>query len=143
MLDTGRPLVTRRRIAWLIALVVLLTLGSLGVVAFTFLPEIVRRAAVYRLESFTHRRVEIDRVAVNLLTGHVVVHGLRVAEREGPGTLAKVDRIEGHIRRRSLWTLRVWIQDLSIAGAVIRVTRLSPTRFNISDLLERPAEPRA
>ena len=131
----------RRRTVWLIALLVFVTLASVSVAVLSFAPEIVRRAAIVRLESLTRRRVSIDRVELSLLTGHVAFHGVRVAEQEGSGTLAKVARIEGRVHRRSLWRLHVWIEDLAIAGTEIRVIRLSPTRFNISDLLERPAQP--
>src|SRR5207253_78723 len=116
-------------------------LASVSVAVLSFAPELVRHAAISRLESLTCRRVSIERVELSLLTGRVAVHGVRVAEQEGSGTLAKVARIEGRIHRRSLWRLHVWIEDLAIAGTEIRVIRLSPTRFNISDLLERPAQP--
>ena len=127
----------RRRTVWLIALIVFVTLASLGVAILAFAPEIVRHAAIIRLESLTRRRVSIDRVELNLATGHVAFHGLRVADREGPGMLATIARIEGRVHRRSLLRLHVWIEDLSITGTEVRVVRLSPTRFNISDLLER------
>jgi hypothetical protein len=139
--DRKAALVIRRRTVWLIALLVFVTLASVSVAVLSFAPEIVRRAAIVRLESLTRRRVSIDRVELSLLTGHVAFHGVRVAEQEGSGTLAKVTRIEGRVHRRSLWRLHVWIEDLAIAGTEIRVIRLSPTRFNISDLLERPAQP--
>ncbi len=133
----------RRRTVWLIALIVFVTLASVGVAVLSFAPEIVRHAAIMRLESLTRRRVTIERVELNILSGHVAVVGLRVADREGPGTLAKVDRIEGRIHRRSLWRLHVWIQDLAIGGTDVRLVRLPSGRLNIPDLLERPAEPRS
>ena len=133
----------RRRTLWLIALIVFVTLASLGVAILAFAPEIVRHAAILRLESLTRRRVSIDRVELSLLTGHVAFHGLRVADREGSAMLATIARVEGRVHRRSLWRLHVWLEDLSITGTELRVVRLSPTRFNISDLLERPAERRA
>jgi uncharacterized protein DUF748 len=135
--------VIRRRTVWLIVLIVFVTLASLGVAILAFAPEIVRHAAIIRLESLTRRPVSIDRVELNLATGHVAFHGLRVADREGPGMLATIARIEGRVHRRSLLRLHVWIEDLSITGTEVRVVRLSPTRFNISDLLERPATRRA
>ena len=131
----------RGRTVWLIALLVMLTLAAAGVAIVAFAPHIVRQAAIVRLESLTGRRVSIDRVDVNLATGHVAVHGLQVAEREGAGTLATIARLEGRLRRRSLLRLHVWIEELSITGTELRIIRLSPTRFNISDLLERPAAP--
>jgi len=133
--------VIRRRTVWLIILIVSVTLASVSVAVLSFAPEIVRHAAIARLESLTRRRVSIDRVELSLLTGRVAFHSVRVAAQEGSGTLAKVARIEGRIHRRSLWRLHVWIEDLAIVGTEIRVIRLSPTRFNISDLLERPAQP--
>jgi hypothetical protein len=142
MLGSERPLVTRRRIVWLIALLVFVTLASAGAVALAFLPDIVRQTAVWRLEAALKRRVTIERVELSLLTGRVAVHGLAVAEREGPGTFARVERVEGRIHRRSLLGLRVWIEELAVAGTEIRLIQLSPTRLNISDLLERPAERR-
>jgi len=135
--------VIRRRTIWLIALIVFVTLASVGAAILSFAPEIVRHAAILRLESLTRRRVSIDRVELSLLTGHVVVHGVGVAEREGPGMLATVARIEGRIHRRSLWRLHVWIEDLTIGGTDVRLVRLASGRLNIADLLERPTEPRA
>ena len=129
----------RRRTIWLIALLVFVTLASVGVAVLAFAPEIVRHAAIIRLESLTRRRVSIDRVELSVASGHVAFHGLRVADREGPGMLATIDRIEGRVHRRSLLRLQVWIEELAITGAQLNVVRLSPTRFNISDLLERPA----
>ena len=133
----------RRRTAWLIGFLVFVTLACVGVAILAWAPEIVRHAAVLRLESLTHRRVSIDRVELSLLTGHVAVHGLRIAERDGPGTLAVITRLEGRVHRRSLWRLHVWLDELSVTGTEIRIVRVSPTRFNISDLLERPAQPRS
>jgi uncharacterized protein DUF748 len=132
-----------RRTAWLIVLIVFVALAAVGVAVLNFAPEIVRHVAVLRLESLLHRRVSIDRLDLNLLTGHVVVHGLRVAERAEPGMLATIERLEGRVRRRSLWRLQVSIEELTIAGTEIHIVRLSPTRFNISDLLEQPAQPRS
>ena len=133
----------RRRSVWLIALIVFAALVSVGVAILHFAPDIVRHVAVIRLESLLHRRVSIDRLELNIFTGHVAVHGLHVAERDAPGMLATIDRLEGRVRRRSLWRLHVWLEDFTIAGTEIHVVRLSPTRFNISDLLERPAQPRS
>ena len=135
-------LVIRRRTIGLVVLVVFVVLAAVGAAILAYAPAIVRHAAILRLESLTHRRVSIDRVDVNLLTGHVAVHGLRVAEREGPGTLATIARLEGRLHRRSLWRLHVWIEELALSGIEIHITRLTPTRFNISDLLAAPAQQR-
>lgn len=133
----------RRRTLGLVVLIVAVVLAGVGAAITAYAPEIVRYAAIARLESLTHRRVAIDRVQVHLLTGRVAVDGLRVGERDAPGALATIARLEGRLHRRSLWRLHVWIEELTLRGIEIHLTRLTPTRFNISDLLAEPAEPRA
>jgi hypothetical protein len=135
--------VIRRRTVWLIVLIVFVALVSVGAVILNFAPEIVRQVAVIRLESLLHRRVSIDRLDLNLVTGRVVVHELHVAERDGTGLLATIERLEGRVQWRSLLRLHVWLEDVTVAGTEIHVVRSSPTRFNISDLLERPAQQRS
>src|SRR5439155_185253 len=74
--DRKAALVIRRRTVWLIALIVFVTLASVGVAVLSFAPEIVRHAAIMRLESLTRRRVTIERVELNIVSGHVAVVGL-------------------------------------------------------------------
>ena len=93
---------TRRRIVWLSVLVAIAALAALGVAGAAMLPEVVRRAAVWRLESLTQRRVTIDRVDLDLLGGQVAVHGLQIDDRDEPAPLARADRITG---RDYDWTL--------------------------------------
>ncbi|HEX5816379.1 MAG TPA: DUF748 domain-containing protein [Methylomirabilota bacterium] len=132
---------TRRRLVWLSVLVALAALVALGVAAAAMLPEVVRRAAVWRLESLTQRRVTIDRVDLDLLGGRVAVHGLQIDDRDEPAPLARADRITGRVHRRSLLELHVRIDDVVVEGSAVRIVRLTGNRFNVSDLLERP--PRA
>src|SRR5436309_2370392 len=73
--DRKAALVIRRRTVWLIALIVFVTLASVGVAVLSFAPEIVRHAAIMRLESLTRRRVTIERVELNILTWPVGVAG--------------------------------------------------------------------
>jgi len=111
--------VTRRRIVWLSVLVALAALVALGVAAAAMLPEVVRRAAVWRLESLTQRRVTIDRVDLDLLGGRVAVHGLQIDDRDEPAPLARADRITGHVHRRSLLELHVWIDDVVVGDTTL------------------------
>ena len=131
----------RRRTLWLAALIAIVALVVLGAVTVTMLPEIARRAAVWRLEALTQRRVTIDRVELNVLSGELAVHGLQVDDRDEPGPLARAERITGRLHRRSLLDLHVWIDDLAIERSSVRIVRLAGSRFNISDLLDRPPEP--
>ena len=130
-----------RRAVWLSALVAIVALVLLGAATIAMLPDLVRRAVVWRLESLTNRRVLIDRVDVNVLTGAVAIHGLQIDDRDEPGPLVRVDRIAGRIRRRALLQLHVRIEDLSVERSSVRIVRLAANRFNISDLLDRPPTP--
>src|SRR5437763_1378148 len=77
--DRKAALVIRRRTVWLIVLIVFVTLASVSVAVLSFAPEIVRYAAISRLESLTRRRVSIYRVALSLLAGHVAFRGVGVS----------------------------------------------------------------
>src|SRR5262249_57234113 len=67
--------------------------------------------------------------------------GRRVPSREA-GSLAGLDRLEGRFHRRSLLRLHLWIERLVLTEPHVRIVRVAPNRFNISDLLERPGSRR-
>lgn len=131
----------RRRTIWLAALVAIVALGVLGAAMVVMLPDVVRRAAVWRLEALTDRRVTIDRVELNVFTGDVVIQGVEIADREEPVALARVELIKARVHRRSLLELHVWIDELLVERSSVRIVRFAGNRFNISDLLERPTPP--
>ena len=131
----------RRRTIWIAALVAIVAVALLGTALVVMLPDIVHRAAVWRLEALTQRRVTIDRIDVNVFTGDVAVHGLRIIDRDEPVDLARVELIKGRVHRRSLLELHVWIDELLVERSSVRIVRFAGNRFNISDLLERPARP--
>jgi hypothetical protein len=133
--------VIRRRTMVLAALVAIVAFAALGAAMVVMLPDIVRRAAVWRLEALTQRRVTIDRVDVNVFTGDVAVHGLSIADLDEPGELARADLIKARVHRRSLLELHVWVEELVVERSSVRIVRFAGNRFNISDLLERPSRP--
>src|SRR5688572_1916601 len=138
---TRTPPVIRRRTMVLAALVAIVAFAVLGAAMVVMLPDIVRRAAVWRLEALTQRRVTIDRVEVNVFTGDVAVHGLSIADRDEPGDLARAELIRARLHRRSLLELHVWVKDLVVERSSVRIVRFAGNRFNISDLLDRPPRP--
>jgi uncharacterized protein involved in outer membrane biogenesis len=133
--------VIRRRTIWLAALVAIVAVAVLGTAMVVMLPDIVRRAAVWRLEALTQRRVTIERVELNVFTGDVAVHGVRIADRDEAADLARVELIKARVHRRSLLELHIWIEDLVVERSSVRIVRLAGNRFNISDLLDRPTRP--
>ncbi|HET7343919.1 MAG TPA: DUF748 domain-containing protein, partial [Methylomirabilota bacterium] len=108
--------------------------------ALILLPHVVRQIAVWRLQALTHRPVTIEALDVSLRTGRFSVRGLRVDDRDG-GLLAGFDALQGRFHRRSLLEAKVWIEEAVLTNPQVRIVRLGPGRFNVSDLLERPGEP--
>ena len=84
------------------------------------------------------RPVTIAALDLSLADGRLSLRGLRVADRDG-GVLAEVGRLEASFRPWSLLHGELWIQDLAVSGVHMRIVRTGPGRFNISDLLDRPA----
>jgi uncharacterized protein involved in outer membrane biogenesis len=132
--------VTLRRGLWLL-LALLVTVVLLATAALVLLPRYARQVALWQLRSFTGRPVAIQALDLSLATGEFSVRGLRVTDRDG-GVLAELDRLEGRFHRRSLLRLHLWIESLTLTNAHVRVVRVGPGRFNISDLLDRPASGR-
>lgn len=129
---------TRRRVVWItLALLVVLAAGlAVGVVAL--LPRYARQLAVRSLQSLTGRPVTLQALDVSLATGRFSVRGLRIADRDG-GLLAELDRLDGRFHPATLLRLHLSIDDLELRGAHVRLVRLAPGRFNVSDLLDRPS----
>jgi len=118
----------------LVVVVVVLILGTAVIVA---LPMFVRQLAIWQLQAQTGRTVTIEALDLSLLTGRFGVRGFRVVDRDG-GLLAEFERLEGRFHRRSLAEARLWIESLTLTNGHVRIVRVAPNRFNISDLLERP-----
>ena len=99
----------------LVVVVVVLILGTAVIVA---LPTFVRQLAIWQLQAQTGRRVTIEALDLSLLTGRFSVRGFRVADRDGE--------------------LLAEFESLTLTNGHVRIVRVAPNRFNISDLLERP-----
>jgi uncharacterized protein involved in outer membrane biogenesis len=110
-------------------------------VALTWLPELVRHAAVARIHALTGRPVSIDRIDLKLLTGRATVHGFRVAERDGQAPFADFERLDLRVRLPSLLFGHLWIRDVVLTGSTVRVVRLATNEFNVSDLIRSSSEP--
>ena len=124
----------------LVACAVLLVVAIALVITW---PAMVRHLVVSQLEATTHRRVDVETIAVNPFTGRIAVAGLRVRERDGEEPLVELARLDARIKPLSLLAGHVWIRDAVFEAPTIRVVRYGD-RFNFSDLLERePSDGRA
>jgi uncharacterized protein involved in outer membrane biogenesis len=130
--------VTRPRALWLALAVVLLLVAAGTTAALLRLSSLARQVALWQLQAATGRPVTIESLELSLSDGRLSVRGLRIADRDG-GMLAELGRLDGRFHPWSLLRGRVWIHDLTLADGHVRIVRTGPSRFNISDLLERPA----
>ena len=100
-----------------------------------YLPGIVQRTVIWRLQAATGRTVTIQALDISLASGQFSIRGFRVADREPGPPLAEFEKLEGRFHRRSLLRGHVWIENLALTGGHARIVRLGPDRYNISDLL--------
>jgi uncharacterized protein involved in outer membrane biogenesis len=129
-----------RRRALVVILAVLVLLAALVAAGLNwYLPAIIHRTAIWRLQAATGRTVTIEALDISLATGEFSIRGFRIADRETGPPLAEFERLEGRFHRRSLLRGHVWIERLTLTGGHARIVRLGPNRYNISDLLERPS----
>lgn len=130
-------IVNRRRVLF----GVVIALGALVgvVVAGLFaLPGIIRWVAVSQLGKATGRTVALDAVEVSLYHGRLALRGLRIMDRDG-GPLATLERAEVRFSPRDLLKLHARIIDATLQAPMIRIVRIGPNEFNVSDLMGRRA----
>jgi uncharacterized protein involved in outer membrane biogenesis len=133
--------VTRRRLVWLV-LILAVVAAILAGAALLVLPRFAREAAIWQLQALTGRPVALDALDVSLTDGRFSARGFRVTDHDG-GLLAEFDRLEGDFHPASLLGAHLRIGTLVLTNGRLRIVRLGPNRFNVSDLLERPAAPRS
>src|SRR5215470_10046576 len=134
----GLDMVRRALIA---VLVVLVLLGVLVGVGLWYLPGLIQRTVIWRLQAATGRTVTIQALDVSLTSGQFSIRGFRIADREPGPPLAEFEKLEGRFHRRSLLRGHVWIENLALTGPHARIVRLGPNRYNISDLLGQGQQP--
>jgi hypothetical protein len=121
---------SRRRSAAAIGAVVAIAIA----VAIWWLPEIVRHAAVARIQGMTGRATTIDGVDLNVLSGRFSVRGVHLAERDGTSTFARIERIDGRLHLPSMLAGHVRLRELILNEPSVHIVRLADREFNISDL---------
>ena len=121
---------THRR--WIALIVLVLLVG--GAVTYA-LPEIVRRVAMARIRAATDRPTVIEAVDIALLRGRVSVRDIRIAERDGTTPFAEIPRIDVKVSLPSLLVGHVWLRELAVTDATVRIVRLPSNQLNISDLV--------
>jgi hypothetical protein len=126
--------VNRRRLRF--AIIAAVALVALIVVGLVTLPLVARRLVVWQLGVATGRPVSVDAVQLRVFRGYAAVRGVRVMDRDG-AVLATLDRLEARVRPLSLFRGRLHLVDGTLDALTIRIVRIGPRAFNVSDLLAR------
>jgi uncharacterized protein involved in outer membrane biogenesis len=103
-------------------------------IAIWWLPEIVRHAAIARIHAMTGRATAIDGVDLSVLSGRFTVRGVRLAERDGTSTFARIERIDGRLHLPSMLAGHVRLRELIVNEPSVQIVRRADREFNISDL---------
>jgi hypothetical protein len=99
------------------------------------LPALVRHVAIARIGAITHRSVRIDRVDLDILTGHLTVRGFHLAERNGETPFADFEQLDVRLHLLPLLRGRLWIREAVLRNSTVRVVRF-PAGFNLDDLIQ-------
>lgn len=109
-------------------------------VGFLILPPVARSVMESQLGQALHRQVDIERVKTNPFTWTADVEGLTVHTAEGQELLG-FDRLHLDAEAASLVEGGLVVRELRLEGPRLRVTRVSPERYDISDLIEQWSKP--
>ena len=131
-------IVSRRRVLRhaAIAAAVLVVLVTITLAA---LPSIARWLVVSQLSRVTGRMVALDALEVEPFRGRLGLRSLRVIDHDG-APLLTVDRVEVRFSPRDLIVGHLRIFDATVQTAALRIVRIGPETFNISDILARLGE---
>ena len=99
------------------------------------LPTLAWHVVITQLHALTKRPVSIDRVDVKLLSGRLMVHGLRIAEPDGATPFADLELLDARLNLLSLARGHIWVRELVLRKPTLRIVRPEKT-FNFSDLFE-------
>lgn len=106
----------------------LIAVLSLIVVA---LPKIVQGWAVSRLTGVLTHKVEIDNLALNILTGHITIDVLRVRSKEDNSEVAVIRHINADVEVLPLFKREVTVKRLDIVSPIVHLLRTEDSGWNI------------
>ncbi|HKA62085.1 MAG TPA: DUF748 domain-containing protein, partial [Methylomirabilota bacterium] len=130
------------RRVWVAIAVVLLVGLLLATVTFWLgLPGIARWAVTRQIEAQTGRQLAMAAFDIDVPRRRIHVAGFRLADRDPGAPLLEFDTLDVRFRLRDLLRGRVHLREITLAAPRLRIVRTARGVLNISDLLERPAEP--
>ncbi|MFP4159923.1 MAG: DUF748 domain-containing protein [Desulfobacterales bacterium] len=124
----------------LIAAVVLIVLYTLS--GFLVMPLVAESVLPDKLEEHLQRPAEVENVSFNPYTLALSVEGLEISEKDGGESFVSFDRFFVNLQWSSLFRLSPVSSELKLDNPGIRISRVSETEFNFSDLVPGAEEDR-
>ncbi len=125
----------RRGISWTLVTIVVATL-VVGTTLVVRLPEIIRRVVVNELTRRTGRQVSLEDVDLNPFTAHLALKRFRIGRRGAAAPEIELERLDIRVAPWALLRSDIRLREIALAAPTIRSSRIGPTRFEFSDLLE-------
>ncbi len=86
-------------------------------------------------EQLVGRKVQVDKLRLNLLTGHAAVHGLTLYEEDGTTPFASFDTLDVKAHLLRLIGHTVYVKHFSLAGLNVNLLQ-DGDRFNFSSIVD-------
>ena len=109
---------------------------ALAVTSALALPQIVLRLVVWRVAAATGRPVTLAALELDLFNGRLALRDLHVTDRDQV-PLVTIERLEARFSPRDLLRGHLRVTDATLQAPTVRIVRIGPSEFNISDLLAR------
>jgi uncharacterized protein involved in outer membrane biogenesis len=119
----------------LIGLAILIAL--IAVLGYGIAPGIVKRSIEEELTTLLGRKTTLGEVQVHPFTLTVRLRDFRIAQADGAASMLDIQEIEAGLSLASVLHLAPVVNRLHVSRPKLAITRLSPDRFDFSDILDR------
>ncbi len=131
-----KHLITRRRLAWTLSLVLLFL-----VITVLLLPMLARPLLVDALRDKLQRPVTIEQLSFNPFTLSARLKGVAIGEPDGKDPLLTAQELFVNLQVRSVWEGAPVIEEVELLQPTVKLVRKQDGSYNISDLIELFSKP--
>ncbi len=108
------------------------------VAVFLGLPTLVKLVAINQGRTLLGRDVSIQHIELDVWNGWYRIKGLRIAGRPGEAPLLEIPEAHLRVRYRPLFREgQLRTSQFALVSPTVRLARLGPNQFSISDIIER------
>jgi len=119
-----------------ILLLILIVLVTAGTIFIIFLSSIIKYEIEKHSEEYTGRKITIENLHINLLTGNIRVDKLKIYEANSKDIFFSSNKIEAAVSVHKLFASKYDITELIIEKPLVNIIQ-NGNRFNYSDLIKR------